>query len=131
MRRAKARKQRQMAAPRSIAWQRQQTAAALTRGAFQKARELAQELCRQAPTAEHRRWLTEATLGRAAELRSAGQMTQALAVLRTAVDGASDSEALLARCAGEFLLGGEWQTAQQLIAQVTDARLLHRVHARH
>lgn len=131
MRRTKARKQRQTAAPRSVAWQRQRTVEALTRGAFQKARELAQELCRQAPTAEHRRWLSEATLGRAAELRAAGQMTQALAVLRTAVDGVSDSAALLARCAGEFLLGGDWQTAQRLIAQLTDATLLHRLRALH
>src|SRR5262245_20722355 len=112
MARGKARKQRQhTAVPRSIALQRQLTEAALARGAFQKARELAQELCRQAPKAEHHRWLTEATLGRAAELSAAGQMTQALAVLRTAVDGTSDSAVLLARCAGEFLLGGEWQTA--------------------
>src|SRR5262249_5859250 len=102
MGRARARKQRQTTAPHSIALQRQQTTAALTRGAFQKARELAQELCRQAPTAEHRGWLTEATLGRAAELRAAGQMTQALSILRTAVDGVADSAVLLARCAGEF-----------------------------
>jgi tetratricopeptide (TPR) repeat protein len=114
-----------------MAWQRQRTVDALTRGAFQKARELAQELCRQAPTTEHRRWLTEATLGRAAELRAAGQMTQALAVLRTAVESAADSAALLAQCAGEFLLGGDWQTAQRLSAQVTDASLVQRLHARH
>ena len=132
MGRARARKQRRhTAVPRSIALQRQQTEAALARGAFQKARELAQELCRQAPTAEHRRWLTEATLGRAAELRAAGQMTQALAVLRTAVDSAADSAVLLARCAGEFLLGGDWQTAQRLIAQVTDTTLLPHLHALH
>ena len=131
MGRAKARKQRHTAVPRSIALQRQQTEAALARGAFQRARELAQELCRQAPTAEHRRWLTEATLGRATELRAAGQMTQALAVLRTAVDGASDSAALLARCASELLLGGDWQTAQRLMARVTDATVLHRLHALH
>src|SRR5262249_43700920 len=107
------------------------TEAALARGAFQTARELAQELCRQAPMAEHRRWLTEATLGRAAELRAAGQLTQALAVLCMAVDGASDSPALLARCAGEFLLGGDWQTAEGLIGEVTDTTLLHRVHLLH
>src|SRR5574341_1410958 len=109
MARGKARKQRRhTAVPRSIALQRQLTEAALARGTFQKARELAQELCRQAPTAEHRRWLTEATLGRAAELRAAGHFAQALTVLRTAVESASDSAALLERYADELLLGGDW-----------------------
>jgi tetratricopeptide (TPR) repeat protein len=131
MGRARARKQRHTATPRSIAVQRQRTAEALARGAFQKARELAQELCQHDPTAEHRQWLVSATLGRAAELRAARQVTQAVALLRGIGEVACDSAALLARCAGELLLLGEWPAAEHLVAQVNDASLLSHLQALH
>jgi tetratricopeptide (TPR) repeat protein len=95
-----------------------QTAAALARGTFQKARELAKELCKQQPTPEHEHWLIEATLGRAVQLRLAGQTAEAGAMLRALGTVRCTVPELLARWAGELMLAGDWKTAGQLVQQI-------------
>ena len=130
MAKSKARKQRRAAAQPDTARLRTRTAEALARGAFHSARELARELCKQDPAAEHKRWLIEATLGRAAQLRQSGQAAEAAHMLRTVVAGGFDSPQLLARCAGELMLAGDWRTAEQLTQGVTDAGVLQELQAR-
>lgn len=127
---SKTRKQRRAAARPDIALLRKRTAEAVARGAFQSARELAKELCKQDPTTEHRRWLVEATVGRAAQLRLSGQAADAAIMLRTVVDGEFDSPQLLARCASELMLAGDWRTAEQLTRRVADGRALQELRAR-
>jgi tetratricopeptide (TPR) repeat protein len=129
MRHSKARKQRRAARQPDIAQLRKRTAEALARGAFRSARELAKELCKQDPAAEHRCWLVEATAGRAAQLRQSGQAAEATTMLRTVVDDEFDSPELLARCASELMLAGDWGTAEQLARRVADVSLLQELRA--
>jgi tetratricopeptide (TPR) repeat protein len=124
MARPKARKRRRTAASPNVSQLRQRTTAALAREAFQNAQKLAKDLYKRSPTAEHRRWLAEATVGRAVELRQSAQTTDAVAMLRTIVEHVCELPDLLVRCAGELMLAGDWQTADQLAQQVEDASLL-------
>ncbi|MGH8057437.1 MAG: hypothetical protein ACREOH_09415, partial [Candidatus Entotheonellia bacterium] len=126
---AKGRKRHHTAVQSDIARLRTRTAEALARGAFHSARELAKELCKQDPAAEHKRWLVEATIGRAAQLRQSGQAADAATMLRTVVTGGFDSPQLLARCAGELMLAGDWRTAAQLTQGVADAGVLQELQA--
>jgi tetratricopeptide (TPR) repeat protein len=129
MGRAKARQRRQAAAQPGAAVLRKRTAEALARGAFQSARELARALYKQAPTAEHRRWLVEATVGRAAQLRLSGQAAEAATMLRAIVDGGFDAPQLLAQCARELILLGDGRTAEKLTRQIADAQVLQGLQA--
>jgi tetratricopeptide (TPR) repeat protein len=124
MARPKARKRRRAAASANVSQLRQRTVEALGREAFQNAQKLAKDLCKRSPTAEHRRWLAEATVGRAAELRQSGRPADAVAMLRTIIESVGDAPELLVRCAGELMLAGDWQMAEQLAQQVDDASLL-------
>src|SRR2546430_2988298 len=127
MARSKPRKQRRGGGPSEAARLRQQTAEALARGAFQKARDLAKTLCRLMPSPEHQQWLVEATVSRAAQLRRAGQPAEAVTVLRTVREEPGDFQPLLARYARELLLVGDWQTAAQIAGRVAGAPLRQQV----
>src|SRR5215831_9456251 len=130
MARVKGRKRRHNVAQPDMARLRTRTTEALARGAFHSARELARELCKWDHAAEHRRWLVEATVGRAAQLRQSGQAAEAANMLRTVVAGEFDSPQLLARCASELMLAGDWRTAEQLTQGITDAGVLQELQAR-
>ena len=127
MARSKTRRQRRAAAAPSLNQLRTQTAEAIARGSFQRARELAKTLCKQDASAAHRRYLIEATLGRAAQLRRAGQLAEAVGVLHTVIEGEFDSPELLMQCINELMLAGDWQVAATLTRQVTDPDMLHQL----
>lgn len=121
MGRTKARKLHQPAAPADLNQLRTQVSDAMARGLFQTARQLAKDLFKQDPTEGPRRLLVEATLGRVAQLRAAGQPSEAGPMLRSALEYGIDSQDLLARCVRESALLGDWKAAQQLMPRISDA----------
>jgi tetratricopeptide (TPR) repeat protein len=126
MARSKARKGRRASAA-SPGKLRKRTAEALAHGSFRKARELARALYKKDATAEHRGYLIEATVGRAAQLRQAGQTAEAVDMLRTVVEGEFVSSELLVQCINELMLAGDWKTAEILTGRIADADVLHRL----
>ncbi|WP_143310266.1 hypothetical protein [Candidatus Entotheonella palauensis] len=100
---------------------RQRLADAMARGSYQRAREDAKVLYKQEPTPENQRYLVEATIGRAAQMRRAGQAVEAMKLLRTIATDVPDTSGQFMPYVSEFLLGGDWQTAERLIEKVTDA----------
>jgi hypothetical protein len=77
----------------------------------------------QAPTAEHRRYLIETTIGRAMQLQRSNQSAEAIKLLRTIAADVPDTPGQFASYVNALLLAGDWQTADRLIGQVTDAAL--------
>ncbi len=123
MARSKTRQRQRQKKGRSTSQLRQRVTSALANRAYQRAREDAKTLYKEEPTAEHRRYLVEATIGRAAQMRQAGQSTEALKLLATMVAEASETPEQIEPYINELLHVGNWQTADRLIGQVTDASL--------
>lgn len=129
MARSKTRQQQRKGRASSPSQLRQKAVAAIERGAYSSARETAKALCKQEDTPAHRRLLAETTVGRAAQLRQAGQTTEAVNMLRTVVDDTAEMQDLLAPCIRELILVGDWRTADRLTAQVTDASVRRHLEA--
>lgn len=121
MARSKARQRQRPRKVRSTSQLRQRIADAMARGSYQRAREDAKSLYKQEPTAEHRRYLVEATIGRAVQMQQAGQPDEAVGLLMTIAADVPDTPGQFVPYVNTFLLAGDWQTADRLIGQVTDA----------
>jgi tetratricopeptide (TPR) repeat protein len=100
---------------------RQRIADAMARGSYQRAREDAKALYKQEPNAEHHRYLVEATIGRAVQMQQTGQPTEAVQLLTTIAADVPNTPGQFVPYVNAFLLAGDWQTADRLIGQVTDA----------
>lgn len=116
MSRAKARKHAQTAVPSTV---RAHALTALERFDFQAAREFAKTLFKLDPTAEHAQLLNVATVCRSRELRLNGRFEDAAAILRGICDNHFHSQELLAECATELYLAGDWRTAGSMAGRVT------------
>ena len=102
---------------------RHRMTSALTRGAFQKAQELAQTLYKREPTPETHQYVVEATLKRAVQLRRAGDGEKAIPGLKhLAAEGIDDPKWALP-CIRELMLSGEWEAANSLSEQFPNDNL--------
>jgi tetratricopeptide (TPR) repeat protein len=131
MARSKARKKRRGSDKLSLNQVRQRTAEALARESYHNAREYAKILCKQESTAEHRRLLIEATLGRAAQLRQVGQGAEARQILCSVIDDIAAVPGLLVRYLNALMQVDDWQTVAHLAGQVSDAATLRQIEVRY
>ena len=92
----------------------------LARGEFRAARELAKDLVKREPTDEHRRCLFEATLGRAAQLRSTGHLPDAVMLLRSVIEDLRYAPDFAERLAGDLIRAGDWKTADEVSRRIAD-----------
>lgn len=123
MARPKARQRQRQNKVRSTSQLRQRITDAMARGSYQRAREDAKALYKQEPTAEHHRYLVETTIGRALQMRQAGQSAEAIQLLLTLETDVPATSGQFVPYINALLLAGDWQTADRLIGQVTDAGL--------
>ena len=123
MARSKARRRQRQNQGRRAGSLLQRIADAMGRHSYQRAREEAKALYQQEATPEHRRYLVEATIGRALQLQKAGQNAEAAQMLMTIAKEAPDTPGQLAPYVDALLLTGEWRTAERLIRQVSDPGL--------
>ena len=123
MARSKARRRQRQNQGRRAGSLLQRIADAMGRNSYQRAREEAKALYQQEATPEHRRYLVEATIGRALQLQKAGQNVEAAQMLMTIAEEAPDTSGQLVPYIDALLLTGEWRTAERLIRQASDPDL--------
>lgn len=128
---SKSRKQRRNRSHLSTGQLRQQTRDAIARGAYQRARECARALYKQEATPEHCGYLVAATVGRAAQLRQAGQLAEAVKLLNTISRDVLKVPDRLGPYIIEHLRAGDWQTSARLTEIVTDPHVRQQIAAQH
>ncbi len=121
MARSRPRQRQRQKKTRSTSQLRRRIAEAMARGAYQRAWEMAKSLYKEAPTAEHRGYWVETTIGCAARIRQTGQPAEAIALLRAIETDASEIPEQFMPYLRELMNAGDWQTAERLIEQVGDA----------
>ncbi len=94
---------------------------------FQTALDLAKQLNKHEPTAEHRELLVKCYFGRAKQLRDQGSTRDAATVLDAAVPYMANDPARLVKVAEELAAAAEIQKALQLVARLPEPKPANRV----
>jgi tetratricopeptide (TPR) repeat protein len=98
-------------------------------GRFQQALELTKQLYKAEPTPAHQEMLRQAYLGRARQLRTQGQIRDAVTVLHAALAVDRTTPVWLEQVAEELARCGEVKRALELLAQAPESAALARVMA--